>query len=268
MGLSLWNWLSGDPGSRPGLTHMIRQQIALYAIQPRPTSQAVMIHTIYQGFSLTYSYLVYWQGLEMQKKKKKVVIGCRPTRWSICGCNTTTMMKLERGILGCNEHAFPLFLMSLLWRVCLWGLSGSLRLRYHGDVMLPISPSTIPPTRITTTSLFPFFSTGFSVSMATHVCLIYACYLFHMLPCLPGSVSLSVWVCLSVCSRAFVCPWLASLCLLFVYLFYVCLSLSVCLSGWISASLFPCICSSSQPPLSVFLSSSLAACLATGLFHL
>lgn len=88
--------------------------------------------------------------------------------------------------------------------------------------------------------------TGFSVTMATHVCLLSACYLFHILPCLTGSVCLSVClsahlsVTLSAC-WLFVCPWLAFLCLLFVCLFLV-FYVSAWLSVWLFSCVRPCLC--------------------------
>ena len=74
MCLSLSNWLNQDPGNWPRLTHMIRQQIALYAVQQRIMLRAVIFYAILQGCSKTtclllhrYGNAVCWQRRRMRK---------------------------------------------------------------------------------------------------------------------------------------------------------------------------------------------------------
>lgn len=118
------------------------------------------------------------------------------------------------------------------------------------------------PTPLPLSLSLPF--PGFSVTMATHVCLLSCVTCFTCCPVSLGQ-SLCVSVCLILCLS--VCPWLAFLCLLFVYLFSV---LCICTTVWLAV--FLCL---SLPVFafclilfSLFLSGSLAACLATRLFHL
>lgn len=177
----------------------------------------------------------------------------QPQWWSC-----TKPGAVKRGILGCNEHGFPLFLMSLL--VASVGLSGSLRLRYHGDVMLPISPPTIPPTRITTTSLFPFFSFWFQCfhgdTCLSHLSLLPVSYA-ALSPWVSLIVRLGLSVCLSVCSWALCALGLP----LFAYSLFICfmyVSLSVCLAGFQHPS-FPVFALHLNPPFT--LSLQLAGCL-------
>lgn len=127
-------------------------------------------------------------------------------------------------------------------------LSGSLRLCYHGDGMLPISPplnphspsSPPPPTITNTTTSFSLAPLSWFQCYHGDTCLSpLFCYLFHVLPCFTGSVSLCV--CLS--HSLFVCVPLACLSLLALCLFVFCfMYLHGRLTGCFSVSVPACVC--------------------------
>lgn len=82
------------------------------------------------------------------------------------------------------------------------------------------------PTRTHTHHYHPLFSlfsllAGFSVTMVKHVCLLFPCYLFHIMPRLPGSLAAS--------ARLFVRLWLSFVCFLFVCLLVLCICRTFCL---------------------------------------